>query len=138
MNIVEHKPNLFSSIFDEFYLPDFFNQTFNECKIPDINIINNENLYSIQVAIPGKSKENFSIKLDDNILSISLDDSKEIENASNYSLKQFSYNSFLRTFKLPDDTNLGKIKANYTNGVLNVELPKNKIKQKKTKEIIIS
>ena len=138
MNIVEHKPNLFSSIFDEFYLPDFFNQTFNECKIPDINIINNENLYSIQVAIPGKSKENFSVKLDDNILSISLDDSKEIENTSNYSLKQFSYNSFLRTFKLPDDTNLGKIKANYTNGVLNVELPKNKIKQKKTKEIIIS
>ena len=138
MNIVEYKPNLFSSIFDEFYLPDFFNQTFNECKIPDINIINNENLYSIQVAIPGKSKENFSIKLDDNILSISLDDSKEIENTSNYSLKQFSYNSFLRTFKLPDDANLGKIKANYTNGVLNVELPKNKIKQKKTKEIIIS
>ena len=129
MNIVEYKPNLFSSIFDEFYLPDFFNQTFNECKIPDINIINNENLYSIQVAIPGKSKENFSVKLDDNILSISLDDSKEIENTSNYSLKQFSYNSFLRTFKLPDDTNLGKIKANYTNGVLNVELPKNKIKQ---------
>lgn len=138
MNIVEYKPNLFSSIFDEFYLPDFFNQTYNECKIPDINIINNENLYSIQVAIPGKSKENFSIKLDDNILSISLDDSNEIENTSNYSLKQFSYNSFLRTFKLPDDANLGKIKANYTNGVLNVELPKNKIKQKKTKEIIIS
>ena len=138
MNIVEYKPNLFSSIFDEFYLPDFFNQTYNECKIPDINIINNENLYSIQVAIPGKSKENFSVKLDDNILSISLDDSNEIENTSNYSLKQFSYNSFLRTFKLPDDANLGKIKANYTNGVLNVELPKNKIKQKKTKEIIIS
>ena len=138
MNIIEYKPNLVSSIFDEFYLPDFFNQTFNECKIPDINIINNENLYSIQVAIPGKSKENFSIKLDDNILLISLDDSKEIENTSNYSLKQFSYNSFLRTFKLPDDTNLGKIKANYTNGVLNVELPKNKIKQKKIKEIIIS
>ena len=138
MNIVEYKPNLFSSIFDEFYLPDFFNQTFNEYKIPDINIINNENLYSIQVAIPGKSKENFSVKLDDNILSISLDDSNEIENTSNYSLKQFSYNSFLRTFKLPDDVNLGKIKANYTNGVLSVELPKNKIKQKKTKEIIIS
>ena len=138
MNIIEYKPNLISSIFDEFYLPDFFNQTFNECKIPDINIINNENLYSIQVAIPGKSKENFSVKLDDNILSISLDDSNEIENTSNYSLKQFSYNSFLRTFKLPDDANLGKIKANYTNGVLNVELPKNKIKQKKTKEIIIS
>ena len=99
MTIIEYKPNLFSSIFDEFYLPDFFNQTYNECKIPDINIINNENLYSIQVAIPGKSKENFSIKLDDNILSISLDDSKEIENASNYSLKQFSYNSFLRDRK---------------------------------------
>ena len=138
MNIIEYKPNLISSIFDEFYLPDFFNQTFNEYKIPDINIINNENLYSIQVAIPGKSKENFSVKLDDNILSISLDDSNEIENTSNYSLKQFSYNSFLRTFKLPDDANLGKIKANYTNGVLSVELPKNKIKQKKTKEIIIS
>jgi len=138
MNIIEYKPNLFSSIFDEFYLPDFFNQTFNECKTPDINIINNENLYSIQVAIPGKSKENFSVKLDDNILSISLDDSKEIENTSNYSLKQFSYDSFLRTFKLPDDANLGKIKANYTNGVLNIELPKNKIKQKKAKEIIIS
>ena len=52
--------------------------------------------------------------------------------------QKFSYNSFLRTFKLPDDADLGKIKANYTNGVLNVELPKNKIKQKKTKEIIIS
>ena len=138
MNIIEYKPNLFSSIFDEFYLPNFFNQTFNEYKIPDINIINNENLYSIQVAIPGKSKENFSVKLDDNILSISLDDSKDLENNSNYSLKQFSYNSFLRTFKLPEDTNLDKIKANYINGVLNVELPKNKIKLKKTKEITIS
>ncbi len=138
MNIIEYKPNLFSSIFDEFYLPDFFNQTFNECKIPDINIINNENLYSIQVAIPGKSKENFSVKLDDNILSISLDDSKDVEKNSNYSLKQFSYNSFLRTFKLPDDANLDKIKANYINGVLNVELPKNKIKLKKAKEITIS
>ena len=90
MNIIEYKPNLFSSIFDEFYLPDFFNQTFNECKIPDINIINNENLYSIQVAIPGKSKENFSIKLDDNILSISLDDSKEIEKRVEKLIKKYS------------------------------------------------
>ena len=138
MNIIEYKPNFFSSIFDEFYSPNFFNQTFIEYKLPDINIINNENLYSIQVAIPGKSKENFSVKLDDNILSISLDDSKDLENNSNYSLKQFSYNSFLRTFKLPEDTNLDKIKANYINGVLNVELPKNKIKLKKIKEITIS
>ena len=71
-------------------------------------------------------------------MSISLDDSKDNENNSNFSLKQFSYNSFLRTFKLPSDTNLDKIKANYTNGVLNVELPKNKARLKKTKEITIS
>ena len=96
MNIIEYKQIYFHLFFDEFLFTTIFNQTYNECKIPDINIINNENLYSIQVAISGKSKENFSIKLDDNILSISLDSSKEIENASNYSLKQFSYNSFFK------------------------------------------
>ncbi|MBE0667285.1 MAG: Hsp20/alpha crystallin family protein, partial [Bacteroidales bacterium] len=62
------------------------------------------------------------------------------EEQDGYKRKEFSYNSFCRSFYLPEDVNGEKIGANYKDGVLNVEIPKldEDKKKEKVREVKIS
>lgn len=92
---------------------------------PMVNVINHDNEYVIEVAAPGIKKEDFSIKLENNKLVISSENKEEKDEKSiNYSIKEFSFNSFSKTFFVPKDIEAEKIKADYNNGVLSVSIPK--------------
>lgn len=78
--------------------------------------------------------------MDDDILTISA----ELKSASNengkekeYTRKEYSNNSFTRSFHLPDNVNDGTISALYKDGILNIQLPKSKLEVKASKEISI-
>jgi HSP20 family protein len=55
-----------------------------------------------------------------------------------YSRREYSYSSFTRTFRLPENTNDDSITANYKNGILKLMIPKSKQEEKATKQISVS
>jgi HSP20 family protein len=60
------------------------------------------------------------------------------EHNRQYSRREYSYSSFTRTFRLPDNTNDDNITANYKNGILKLMIPKSKQEEKATKQITVS
>lgn len=62
--------------------------------------------------------------------------SSEVDQADGYKRKEFSYSSFCRSFYIPENVLTDKIGASYKDGILTVELPKDKEeKQKLTKQV---
>lgn len=106
---------------------------------PAANIIENENDFSIELAVPGMNKEDFNIKLEDDILTISAEQ-KEMEekDEKNFTRREFRYDGFSRSFTLPEIVDQEKIKADYKDGVLSLMLPKSKEAKVKGREIKIS
>ncbi len=58
------------------------------------------------------------------VCSISATSKSESTREDHFTRKEFNYQSFKRSFTLPDSINTAKIKANYTDGILTVSLPK--------------
>lgn len=106
---------------------------------PAANIIDNEKDFTIELAVPGMSKEDFNINLENDILSVSVD-KKEVEEKDeiNFTRREFRYDGFCRSFSMPDIVDQEKIKADYNNGVLSVMLPKGDEAKVKGREIKIS
>jgi HSP20 family protein len=124
------RSELFPSAFDDFFKP--WNEWFDnggrlarELNVPAVNITENEHEYSISVAAPGLKKSDFNIDVEGNMLTISSEkeESKE-ENDARYTRKEYNYNSFSRSFTLPEVVNKEKIEAIYEEGVLKLALPK--------------
>lgn len=134
-------PSLFESFFnDEFgVFPDYLTKAHMNRGFPSVNTKETGEGYKIELAAPGMSKEDFEINLDGGILTVSSNkkfDKKEEDEG--YTLREFSYSSFSRSFTMPDDINGDEISAKYENGVLNLEIPKMEIAKKSPKLIEVS
>ena len=120
-------PSLFNEFFNgEVFDTNNFDSLGEGSTLPSVNIMDTENSFEIEVAAPGMTKKDFKVELNNNVLTISTENenSKEDEN-ENYTRKEFSYHSFLRSFSLPENKVDGnKISAKYKNGILLVSLPK--------------
>lgn len=104
-----------------------FNNKNNSEQAAATNIIENNDAFSIELAAPGRSKEDFELKIDNKVLSVTFQgkDKNEDENQQpTYLLREFSTDSFTRSFSLPKKADTENIKASYTNGVLNITIPK--------------
>ncbi len=111
--------------------------------LPAVNIKETKDSYEVEMAAPGMKKEDFKIELDRNILTISSEKTEEHEENGEdekYSRKEFSYQSFQRSFNLPKEVvDEEKIKAEYKNGVLHLVIPKKEeAKQKPPRKIEIA
>lgn len=130
----------FPTIFEDFFKPDFFGGTeVLKRQLPAVNIKENETDFTIELAAPGLSKEDFNIEVDNNVLTISSERKSENETSDDqgkYTRKEFSFHSFKRSFTLPEIIDENAIKANYENGVLNVQLPKKEEALPKAKRLI--
>lgn len=128
---VERMPSLFEDFFNPWN--DWFNGgspgrmmlpggTMN---IPAVNITEGKDDYLVSMAAPGLKKDDFKIKLEGNLLTISSEkEDQSEENEDKFTRKEYSYSSFERCFTLPDEVNTDKIDAKYQDGVLNVVLQK--------------
>ena len=133
------------SFIDNFFsrdMMDWNNSNFSSTNstLPAVNIRENEDSFQIEVAAPGLAKENFKVNLDRNLLTISSEVRHEKEEGDKkYSRHEFSYQSFQRSFTLPEAAVEGdKITAKYADGILYVTLPKREeIKPKPAREIEI-
>ena len=138
--------NQFPTLFDDFLNRDIFNwglSNFSDTNttIPAVNIKETSDNYEVEVAAPGMTKKDFKVMLDGNTLTISSE--KEIQKEQNedvrYSRREFSYQSFSRTFTLQKDVvDTENIQAKYDDGVLHLLIPKKEqAKQKQPKLIEI-
>lgn len=115
--------------------------TLNQSTLPSVNIQENADNFVVEMAAPGMKKEDFQVELYNNVLTIrSQMKDKKTEEAENYTRKEFSFQSFQRSFNLNnnivDDTS---IEANYKDGILRLILAKKEeAKEKPTRLIKIS
>ena len=114
----------FTDIFESF-LNDSFISDRMISRVPAVNIMENEDNYEIDMAAPGLKKDDFKISLDKNLLTISVEQkSQTTENNKQWNKREFNYNSFARSFALPDSVDDGKIEAEYNNGLLRIYVAK--------------
>lgn len=116
------------SIFNDFFDNEWMERT--NATAPAINVKESDNDYKIEIAAPGMTKNDFNIKIDeDNQLIVTMekkDEKKEDKKDSKYLRREFSYSKFQQTMILPDNIEKDKIEAKMENGVLNIDIPKNK------------
>jgi HSP20 family protein len=127
MHLLKTQRPLFSSIFDDLVLNNRSGITSNAIPVdtPSVNVIESDVDYRLQLAAPGKNKEDFAIELDEGVLLIASENEiPENNKEENYTLREFVFSNFKRSFKLPDTVAIDKIKAEYKSGVLTVTLPK--------------
>ena len=92
---------------------------------PSVNIFENEVAFTIQLAVPGFKKENFEIDLKNNRLIVSAEIKEENEELKpNFTLREFNYSQFSRSFNLPKNADQSNIKAGYTDGILEIVIAK--------------
>ncbi len=135
----------FPSLFDDFMtrdLGDWFTTNFSTTgtTLPAVNVKENDNEFTVEVAAPGMTKKDFNIDLENDILTIQSEKKDEIEEKDkegNFYRKEFSYQSFQRSFRFPQDiVNAEKINASYKDGILRLVLPKVEAKKAKPRKQI--
>ncbi|SEC06026.1 HSP20 family protein [Maribacter dokdonensis] len=138
MSLVKRNDVLFPAFMNEIFKPDWFGGIENNRNsVPAVNIKENEKEYYLELFVPGRSKEDFTIEIDEAVLTISSEIKKENEEVNdNYTRKEFSISSFKRSFTLPDTIVTDKIDANYEGGILKFNLPKKEEALPKPKRMI--
>lgn len=135
-----------TSLFDDFFTRDLMNwglsnNSSTNTTVPAVNIRENNDNFIVEVAAPGMNKEDFKVELDGNTLMISSEKrNEEVSENERYARREFSYQSFQRSFELSKDVvDIEGIHAKYENGILNLMIPKKEeAKQKPPRMIEIS
>lgn len=127
----------FNDVFDSLLNDSFIGDKL-VARVPAVNIAENDNEFHIELAVPGLKKEDFKINLDKNILTISAEKKSEnAEETKKFSKREYSYNSFVRSFTLPDSVDHSKIEADYTDGILKLTVAKREEAKFQSREIAI-
>jgi len=132
----------FPSVWEDFFNNDLFDlpaMASRGATVPAVNINETDKEFELELAAPGLKKSDFKVNIDRNVLTVSTEKKEEKEEkGKNFTRKEFSYNSFSRSFTLPESVNQDKIDAQYTDGVLKLVLPKKDEVIPKSKEIKIT
>jgi HSP20 family protein len=132
-------PTNWENFFGKDLLPDLF-ESDNYRSVPAVNIVENDDEFVIEVAVPGLDKQDFKIDLENNQLTISSEREDKSEDKNERMIrKEFRYSSFSRSFTLPETVENDKIKAKQKDGILYVTIPKKEVaKIKPARQIEIS
>jgi len=134
MNLIRKQNTWFPSVMD-----DFLNTNWNinvpsySNTLPAVNIIENDTDFILHIAAPGLNKNDFELSIENKVLSIEV---VKDSNNDDFTRQEFDYTSFKRTFSIPKTVEKSKISASYTNGVLNITLPKTKDALTEPKKLI--
>ncbi len=125
--IVNYQPH-FSHLINEFFntaVGDEYQKAESKRTYtnPTVNVINYDDKTTLQLAVPGFSKDDVTITLDQDTLTIE-GQIEATDSTTNYRLREFNYNGFKKAFKLPDDINTDNVKATFNLGILSIDLYK--------------
>jgi HSP20 family protein len=119
-------------LFDDFLMRDLhnwdqLNNASRSTTLPSVNIVETPENFLVEMAVPGMKKQDFQLELDNEILKItsSKQEENELDQDHRYLRREFSYQSFERTFSLPKSVvDQSKIEAKYQDGILRLMIPK--------------
>jgi HSP20 family protein len=118
------------SLAEHFFGRDLFNDDSwagNQEFVPKMNISETDSSYKVVAELPGVDEKDVEVTIEDNILRIKGERKAENEDKDeHYYRYESSYGNFERVLRLPDAINSDACKVNFKNGVLNLEIPKNK------------
>jgi len=106
----------FSDVFDSILNDSFLSDKLSS-RVPAVNIAETENEFHIELAAPKKTEN--------------------VEEGKKFSKREYSYNSFTRSFTLPESADAGKIEAEYVDGVLNLKVAKREEAKVQSREIAV-
>jgi HSP20 family protein len=132
--------SLLSDFFDSdrFFPERMFRDLSAENWTPSVNIAESDKDFSIELSAPGFKKDEFKVNVENGMLHISAESKKEEEEKGKNSTRQeFRYNSFSRSFTLPENASEEKIGAKYEDGILKLTLAKKVASEPKRKEITV-
>ena len=111
--------------------PSFFHDTLDRLMkdesvnwMPSVNIKERTNDYKIDLAVPGMSKEDFKVEVENGVLTVSGERKEDKTEGEKSTRKEFHYGTFKRVFTLPETADIEKIGANYKDGLLSLTLGK--------------
>ncbi len=127
-----------NNVFDSIFTDSFFNGR-DTSMVPAVNICETADNYLIELAAPGLAKEDFKINLEHRMLTIAVQkEQANSEEGKSFTRREFSYNSFTRTFTLPNSADEHAIGAKYNDGILCIQIPKKEEAKKVSRQISIS
>jgi HSP20 family protein len=106
--------------------------------VPSMNVKETDDHFEIDIAAPGFNKKDFEVSIENGLLKISAENKEEVEKKDdNYTRREYNYNSFFRSFALPENVNEEeKIDATYKRGILKLTLNKLHINEVTPKKVI--
>lgn len=122
----------FTTLWDDFFNKDLLdwnqlNFTGQGNTMPGVNVKETDKEFLVEMAVPGMKKEDFNVKVDNNLLTVSSekkDETSEKDKEGRYIRREFSYQSFQRAFSLPENCDKDSIDASYANGILHISINK--------------
>lgn len=125
----------FNALFDEFF-NEFPARFESRLQVPAVNILENDEAYIMELNVPGRNKEDFQISLENGLLTVSFEKKEENKaDGPKVIRREFSYQSFKRSFNLDEKIDTDNIQAKYENGILVLTLPKKEEAKPMKKEI---
>ncbi len=127
----------FDHMFDSFL--DDFNHRSNQSNVwrPAMNAQELEKSYELSFSLPGFEKENMSISVKSNTLTLKAEKAEVKEDGgAKYLAREIARGTYERNIDLPENVNSDKISAEYKNGILSLSIPKTK--EALPKEIAVS
>ncbi len=128
-NIVQtpFKSTIFNdSTFDNFF-DNFLNLSQNNrsncMTIPRANILKTENGYSVELAAPGFTRDEFQLNVDNNTLTVEVNTEDGDDYEKNITKREYIFQNFTRSWSLPDSVNIEAIEARYDAGILYIDVP---------------
>lgn len=142
MTLVRYQ-NQWPGLFDRFFNNDFEgwnrnNFSMTNTTLPNLNIKETKDSFLVEVAAPGFEKSDFKIELNNDLLTISSEKkiNNELKDGERITKQEFSYQSFSRSFTLPEHVDEEKISAKYENGILFIDIPKKEEAKPKPPKLI--
>ncbi len=143
MTLVKVNNRPFGNLFNDFLneLPvtaRSFGQEF--FAFPQTNIHETPDAYHLELNVPGRSKEDFKIQVEQGLLTISFEKKEQTAQSDDYKTlrREFEYKSFKRSFSVEDKIDVDGIQAKYENGILKLLLPKKEESKPSARQINIS
>lgn len=130
--VVKFRPFPATKVFSNGLLDELFNRNVSHfigsdgvATQPAVNILENQDAFKVEVVAPGFEKTDFELKVEKNVLTVlAKREQKTEENVEQYTRREFRYESFQRSFNLPETVNQETVAAVYDKGILTVTLPK--------------
>ena len=123
---VRRYPDFFSSfdhlLDDAIYKPTYQSDNSSNTT-PLANVVKSDKGFTIEMAAPGLSRDEFQIDIENNTLSISVSTEDSQSYKDSVTMREYSFASFCRSWSLPENTNPQGISARYDAGILYVSIP---------------